>query len=164
MNLKVKAISECAIFYYCFLFLFFPKRNQKLTWQRQLKYVKIFLQLFQICCECFSSALMNWKRSCLQEHKTNFSLIYRSNEAAVQLLRRVSEAVYVMVKHTYKVKKLMETYYRLCAKLTFFKFMSRSVYVDSRHSENIHFREKVNIQGCNRAYKVSCQFKRERIT
>lgn len=134
---------------------FFPKRNQKLTEQRQLKYIKIFLKLFQICCGCFSSVLMHWKRRCLQENTTNFSLIYWGTEAAALVLRG-SEIVCVMVKHTYKVKKLMEMYYRACDTLTFFKFTSGNVCVDSRHSENIPFRAKVNIQSCNMTYKASC--------
>lgn len=54
---------------------------------------------------------MNWKKRCLPEKKINFSLIYQGNEAAVLLMGKGSEAVYLIVKHTYKVNKLMEIYY-----------------------------------------------------
>jgi len=69
-----------------------------------------------------------------------------------------------MVKHIQKARKLMEMCYRMHDKITFFKFTSRNVCVDFRHSENTHFREKVCIQSCNMTYKVSCQSKRKRTT
>lgn len=37
--------------------------------------------------------------------------------------------------------------------------MSENVCVDSRHSEDIPFREKFNIRQCNMIEKVSCQSK-----
>lgn len=77
------------------------------------------------------------------EEETNFSLICLDNEAADLLMTRDPETDWVVVKHAYKIKKLMEINYRECEKLTFFKFMSENVCVDPRHSENIPLKKNL---------------------